>query len=535
MLDTAIVGGGLCGLALAAHLTRQGRDFQLFEARQRWGGRILSLDCRLSGHAVDLGASWFWPDRQPLLAGLLGELELESFAQFDDGSVLRLSEADAKPERIDVAGGVHGGARRVIGGAQKIIDALCQQISEERLHLDCQLTGLRDGGDHVVLTLLDAGAIRVVEARRVVLALPPRLVEERVVFAPGIDEAIREAMREAPTWMAARAQAVTTFAAPAWRDAGGSGNAIVTHEQAVFDEIFDASDSCNEEAALGGFLALGPDLRESFRDGLPMLMQSQFEQVFGGPLEDREHFYQDWVKDRETCSALDRARGREDHGLTASPLLRHALWGGKLHLGGSETGWRQAGYMEGALEAAQRILRHIICDTEADDVPALVADESVNDASLRRFSAWVERQNAGLFEDYRRRLNAALSEQARDQLTQRAMLGVAEDFFARALDALKALPFDLDGVAVERGRCALTPRAQKPFGPCLKQLFDDVVAFNATSCALSNFPYEHKLARDYVQAIMRDVAAAWTEFSRALNAQLLAGAKSPKRANGAAA
>ena len=66
MLDTAIVGGGLCGLALAAQLARRGQDFELFEARQRWGGRILTIDCKLSGHAVDLGASWFWPERQPL-------------------------------------------------------------------------------------------------------------------------------------------------------------------------------------------------------------------------------------------------------------------------------------------------------------------------------------------------------------------------------------------------------------------------------------------------------------------------------------
>ena len=119
------------------------------------------------------------------------------------------------------------------------------------------------------------------------------------------------------------------------------------------------------EGALGGFLALGPDLRDSFRDGLPILMQSQFEQVFGGPMEGREQFYQDWAKDAETCSALDRERGREEARTTANPLLRRPLWGGRLHLGGSETGSRQAGYMEGALEAAQRIARDIVRDSAA--------------------------------------------------------------------------------------------------------------------------------------------------------------------------
>ena len=541
MLDTAIVGGGLCGLALAAQLARRGRDFELFEARQRWGGRILTIDCKLSGHAVDLGASWFWPERQPLLTALLTELGLESFAQFDEGAILRLSEPESKPETIEVAGGVHGGARRIVGGAQKIIEALRADLPEDRLHRDCQITGLRDGDDHVVLTIKEGGATRVVEACRVVVALPPRLAEERIAFAPALDETMRQTMRDAPTWMAAQAKAVTTFERPAWRESGRSGNAFVTHEQAVFDEIFDASDAGGAEGALGGFLALGPDLRDSFRDGLPILMQSQFEQVFGGPMEDREQFYQDWAKDAETCSALDRERGREEARTTANPLLRRPLWGGRLHLGGAETGSRQAGYMEGALEAAQRIARDIVRDSAVEtDAASPAPGESENAFSLRIFSAWVEQQGHGMFDDYRRRLNASLATQAREQITQRAMLGAAEGLFGEALAKLEALPFDLHGVAVEKGRSALTPLAQQPFGDVLKQLFDDVAAFNRTSCALSNFPDEHKLPKDYQQAIMRDIAAAWAEFSRDLNGLLLGkGAtregETPKQAGGAAA
>jgi monoamine oxidase len=522
MLDTAIVGGGLCGLALAAQLERRGREFELFEARQRWGGRILTIDCKLSGHAVDLGASWFWPDRQPLLTALLGDLGLESFEQFDEGTILRLSEADAKPEKIDVEGGVHGGARRIVGGAQQLVNALRGQLPADRLHKDCQLVALLDCGSHVALTLKEDGAMRVVEARRVVIALPPRLADERISFEPGIDETLRQVMRDAPTWMAAQAKAVTTFERADWREAGQSGNAFVTHEQAVFDEIFDASDPRGGEAALGGFLALSPELRAAFGEGLPLLMQSQFEQVFGGPMEGREEFYQDWAQDSETCSALDRERGREEARTTANPMLRRPLWDGRLYLGGSETGSRQAGYMEGALEAALRIARDIVRQTAAEDDDAGAAPgETVNEASLRRFAGWVERHSPAVFDDYRRRLNANLAQQGRSELTQLAMLGAAEGFFAQALAKLESLPFDLAGVPVEKGRSALTPEAQKPFGDFLKQFFDDVAAFNSTSCALSNFPDEHKLPKDYRQAIMRDIAAAWAEFSLAANDLLI--------------
>jgi monoamine oxidase len=532
MIETAIVGGGLCGLAIAAQLRRRGEDFELYEARQRLGGRILTVDCKTSGLAIDLGASWFWPDNQPLIAGLLDELGLDSYPQHDEGAALRLAEADKKPEKIEVAGGVHGGARKIAGGAQKTIEALRGQLPAEHVHLGAALQSLSDGGDHVVLHFLQDGKPLVVKARRAVLALPPRLADERIAFEPALDQSVRQAMRDAPTWMAATAKAVATYEKPVWREAGQSGNAFVSHEQAVFDEIFDACDAEGRQGALGGFLALGPELRQSFQVGLPLLMQSQIEQVFGSDLVERENHFQDWATEGETCSTLDRENGREEHKSAAHPALRRALWAGKLHLGGSETAARQGGYMEGALEAARRITRDISRPARGDagEDAMAVAGEDVNAASLRRFAAWVEGQNDLAFDDYRRRLNASLAAQNKTQLTQRAMLAAVEHVFAEALKRLEALPFDLAGVAVEQGRCALTPLAQKPFADFLRQFNDDVVAFNGTSCALSNFPDEHHLARDYQQAIFRDLAAAWTEFSLAGNRLLLAKGESRIRA-----
>ena len=40
MHDIAIVGGGLCGLALLRLLSGSGLDVVLFEARARLGGRV---------------------------------------------------------------------------------------------------------------------------------------------------------------------------------------------------------------------------------------------------------------------------------------------------------------------------------------------------------------------------------------------------------------------------------------------------------------------------------------------------------------
>ena len=526
MLDTAIIGGGLSGVVLARSQLRQGRAVGLFEARERLGGRILSVSAA-SGLAIDLGPTWFWPDTQPLVKSLIAELKLADIPQHDDGSMLHLNDPEKTPERI-IGKKPHEGARRLQGGMAQLIDAVAADLPPGLLHLGHVLTDVCDRGDHVALVFAAGDETVAFNARRVVLAVPPRLLEQQVRFEPDLDEVTREAMRSAETWMAAQAKVVVAYDGAFWREAGNSGNAFVTHEQAVVGEIFDACDDDAAKAALGGFLALSPELRESFSVGLPMLMDNQMAQVFGSALEHGEQHYQDWATEPYTCSALDRTSARTEHAGVANPLLRRTHWNKKLYLGGSETASRGAGYLEGALEAARRIdisLNRIAALEEAIASQSRAESDgatSINAASLARFGAWVATQGDTIFDSYRHRLNRSLADQQREQLTQRAVLESMEDVFDNALAVLNDLEFDLDAVTVERGRSSLTPGVQQPFGDLMQSVLDDVVAFNRTSCALSNFPDEHHLSREYYQVILRDIAAAWLEFSLAANRLLLA-------------
>jgi monoamine oxidase len=133
----------------------------------------------------------------------------------------------------------------------------------------------------------------------------------------------------------------------------------------------------------------------------------------------------------------------------------------------------------------------------------------------------VQEQQQPVFEVYRQRINRSLAIQQREQLTQRAMLGAMEQVFSDALVQLDRLPFDTGDVPVERGRSALTPQVQAAFQGFIQTLLDEVVAFNRASCALSNFPDEHQLSKEYEQTILRDIAAAWREFSLSANSRLL--------------
>jgi monoamine oxidase len=533
MLETAIIGGGLCGLSLAKSLHRQGRGFALFEARARLGGRVLTVSCAPSGVAGDLGPSWFWPDTQPLMTQLVANLGLANFPQHDQGAVLHLRDPDKAPEHLD-RDSIHNGARRLVGGTVTLVNALASDLPPESIWLGHVLTRLEDRRDYIGLAFRCGDRMVEIAARHVVLALPPRLLEEHVHFESELGGTTREAMRATETWMAAQAKFVITSDRALWRDEGQSGSAFVTHEQAVLGEIFDACDSTGSKAALGGFLALSPELRQSFREGLPMLIGNQVSQVFGPALERGDQYYQDWATETYTCSTLDRDAPSAEHVDFANPFLRRPSWGGKLYLGGSETAAHGAGYLEGAIEAAKRIERDLTRTLSSSELTVLANVESaradgsaasVNAESLAQFRSWVGVQTGAALENYRHRLNHNLANQQRDQLTQRAILETVEEVYSRALSILDDLPFDTSDLTVERGRSTMTPDVQAPFRDFLQSLIDDVIAFNRTSCALSNFPDEHHPSKEYMQTILRNIAAAWQEFFLAANRVLLSKAR----------
>jgi monoamine oxidase len=442
-----------------------------------------------------------------------------------------------------------------------LVDAVAGRLPGHRLHTGHALRRVVDHGDHVALWFADG---RCVQARRLVLTLPPRLVAERLDFSPALDAARQAVLAQTPTWMAAAAKAAVRTARAPWRGQRGAGNAWVTHAQAVLAELWDsgrpdpATDTDPEApGALAGFYAIGAGERPAFRRSAAVLLESAFAMVHGPRLLPIEPQVQDWAEEPWTCSALDRAEdGRlAQHPVYGDPLLQAAAWDGRLWFGGSETAAQGGGYLEGALAAAARLRRQL---TEAANEPSgESAGESSTDASASPPSACgpavdgravapqpaVEpvgtaqagaaallddfvRRVAGLreqaLERYRQRVHLALSRQQDAQLTQRAVLGALESVYQEALGLLGSLRLPAAGQPLQQGRHALTPQVLAPFKGLADELLAEVVRYNATSCALSNFPFEHKPSAEYVHVIRRDLAAAWQDFALAANDHLKA-------------
>lgn len=84
--DVAVVGAGISGLNAARLLTAAGLDVVVLEARDRIGGRTVSAPIG-DGRQVEMGGQ-FVAARYARLTQLLAELEIDTFATYDDGENL---------------------------------------------------------------------------------------------------------------------------------------------------------------------------------------------------------------------------------------------------------------------------------------------------------------------------------------------------------------------------------------------------------------------------------------------------------------
>ncbi|WP_018240725.1 FAD-dependent oxidoreductase [Ensifer sp. BR816] len=354
-----IVGGGLAGLTAARLLHRAGISFTLLEARDRLGGRILSVDAtgEPSGDGFDLGPSWFWPDMQPSLGDFVHRLGLNYFEQNSDGDVVFQRMSREAPQR-------YRGMRqeplsmRLVGGTGAIISALAESLPAQSIQVNARVTHVSLDGQDVVMQYVDAsGLSHKKRASHVLFALPPRLLEAKVLFSPALDFATSERWRRTPTWMAPHAKFFALYDRPFWRDAGLSGTAQSMVGPLV--EIHDAT-TASGRAALFGFVGVPAGERAAVgRDAIVAASVQQLAQMFGPEAASpRATLFKDWTDDPLTATADDRQASGHP-----SPDRRpwvNGKWRDYISLAGSETSISEPGYLAGAVEAATRTATEII-------------------------------------------------------------------------------------------------------------------------------------------------------------------------------
>ncbi len=341
----AIIGGGLAGLYAAYRLGKLGIAFDLFEARNRLGGRIHSTE---SG-GFDLGPSWFWPDFQLRMHNLVSELGLPVFEQYTAGATML---EDRAAGAVRGAGYLPGNtSMRVEGGTSQLVRALESLIPPEHLYLNAALQAVHLDEQAVSLVFADTPD-QLPRYSHVWLALPPRLAAA-IQFSPSLPKHDLQGLMAVPTWMAAHAKYVARYAEPFWREAGLSGDGF-----SRIGPMAEIHDACNERgAALFGFLGVNAAQRASLSASeLKAACRAQLVRLFGeqaaAPIDDSLY---DWATDPYTATEQDRVSLGE-HGSLDSGFRLAKPWADRVHFIGSEAAVEQGGYMEGALAAVETVL-----------------------------------------------------------------------------------------------------------------------------------------------------------------------------------
>lgn len=368
LVERRIAAGGLAGLT-ARLLHRAGIGFQLLEARDRLGGRILSADPsgEASDDGFDLGPSWFWPGMQPAMAELAQELGLSSFPQNSDGDVIYQRTPHEAPQRFR---GMRQEPQsmRLAGGTGAVIQSLAADLPASSIRLNARVVRVAlDGLDVEVSFVGEKGSEQTVRASHVILALPPRLLEATVSFSPALEAATARRWRETPTWMAPHAKFFALYDRPFWRDAGLSG--AVQSVVGPLVEIHDAT-SASGKAALFGFVGVPAERRVAVgEDAIVTACVQQLASLFGleaaNPVAT---LFKDWAADPLTATAADQAAGGHP-----SPDRRPWVggdWQKHISLAGSETSSSEPGYLAGAVDAAERAVAELLNRSNASRVAA---------------------------------------------------------------------------------------------------------------------------------------------------------------------
>ncbi|MFK8077452.1 MAG: flavin monoamine oxidase family protein [Granulosicoccus sp.] len=357
--DVIIIGAGLSGLRIAQQLQTANVSVKIVDARERLGGRIHSkhIAHSVSDSALDMGPSWFWPWQKRMMA-LMQELELagDIYEQYSDG----LSVAEYRNGQLLKQAGIASmaGSLRLRGGLKTLVDALSRKLSNEEIRLNTQVTALAKSDKGVDVSYRYGGDLNTLFASHVVLAAPPRVINQSIQFSPDWDTHHQDLINHTPTWMAGQAKFSASYEKPFWREQGLSGDAV--SEIGPLGEIHDASAATGAPYALFGFVGVPAAARVGHAEDIKAAAIEQLTRLFGHEAANpTATVYKDWAEDNLTATESDRA-GPRAHAHQTVNTDPH--WNQSLYWAGSETACTSSGdngYLEGALDAAERVVKQI--------------------------------------------------------------------------------------------------------------------------------------------------------------------------------
>lgn len=344
MQQVIIIGAGLSGLTAAYELNKVGIQTLILEARERIGGRILSID-----GPVEMGATWFGQQHIHLIQ-LLKQLNIQSFPQFVEGSIVFDPGKHQALQHFEYPSN-QAPSFRIKGGSQNLIDTLASSIGSSTIANGIRVKTISLVDNHLSLESGDLSY----ETSLVINTIPQQLFSSTISLSPAIDESRLDIMKQTHTWMGESIKFSFSFNTPFWKARGLSGMGF--SQSGVILEIHDHCNFENDFFSLKGFL--NPDLAKIAPEVRRAKVVESLVKLFGSEAHDFAE-YHEVVWRNEAFTSISESKYLLPHQNNGHPLLAKPLHEGRLIMAGSETSSQFAGYMDGAVFSGKRAAQEAI-------------------------------------------------------------------------------------------------------------------------------------------------------------------------------
>lgn len=343
-----IIGAGLSGLTLAYSLAKKNVFATVLEASNRLGGRIQTIKGE-NETPLELGATWF-SDMHPNLISFLDELALKKFPQYSKGKSLFQTKS-FEPAQVFYVPEAETPSYRIAGGTSRLIDTLKEKIATEQIKLNTKVVSIAEIENELVV---QSNTGEKFIADKVILCLPPQLVDSQIKFIPELPNAIATVLPTVQTWMAGSIKFVLEYSEPFWRKNGYSG--MLYSHAGIITEMYDHTTIEKDKFGFTGFLNGGSasytkELRKE-------LVLKQLEELLGKDAAHPLSYYDKIWKDEFILHGnqiINRPHQNNGH-----PLFQKTYMGDKLFFSGTESSDEFSGYMEGAVLSAKNTLQKIV-------------------------------------------------------------------------------------------------------------------------------------------------------------------------------
>ena len=347
--EVLIIGAGLSGLLTAYRLQQAGISATVWEARERMGGRILTISLPDGRGAFDLGPTWFWTDHHHVQR-LAQEFEIEHFEQYESGAALFDRGVGLPAQRFRPQGEMPI-SYRLDGGMGALIDHLAARLPQTAVHLNTAVAQIARQEEGLLVSGQSQGQPVSTTAQHVVLTLPPRLVTETISFTPTLPSTVTTALHNTQTWMGQAMKAVLIYGKPFWREKGLSGLGIshVGPIQQFHDttSFHDTTPGDEALAALFGWLGNDSGGRQMPLAERRQAVIAQTVRMFGPEAADPLHYAEmNWATQPYTSQSLIV---EQEHPRYGHPELQEPQLTGRLHWATTEASPLNGGYLDGAI------------------------------------------------------------------------------------------------------------------------------------------------------------------------------------------